>query len=73
MNINKDMISALLDIDLKIKKLQLSCGEQDLGEVASISEDFTEFWKLVFPEELVNKCCEGGPQWGHAWNCKTLP
>lgn len=19
------------------------------------------------------KCCAGGPQWGHAWDCKTLP
>ena len=18
-------------------------------------------------------CCAGGPQWGHAWDCKTLP
>jgi hypothetical protein len=18
-------------------------------------------------------CCEGGPQWGHSWDCKTLP
>jgi len=20
-----------------------------------------------------SKCCAGGPQWGHAWNCPTLP
>ena len=20
-----------------------------------------------------HECCEGGPQWGHAWNCPTLP
>lgn len=52
MKIDKEMISALLDIDLKIKKLQLSCSEQDVEEIESISEDFTEFWKLVFPEEL---------------------
>lgn len=19
------------------------------------------------------KCCEGGPQWGHAWDCKKCP
>ncbi|MCT7372719.1 hypothetical protein A7R75_27320 [Mycolicibacterium llatzerense] len=19
------------------------------------------------------KCCDGGPQWGHAWDCRTLP
>jgi hypothetical protein len=19
------------------------------------------------------KCCGGGPQWGHAWDCETLP
>ncbi len=19
------------------------------------------------------KCCDGGPQWGHAWNCPKLP
>lgn len=20
-----------------------------------------------------SKCCEGGPQWGHAWNCPKAP
>lgn len=20
-----------------------------------------------------DKCCVGGPQWGHAWDCKKLP
>lgn len=24
-------------------------------------------------EHWVEKCCEGGPQWGHAWTCKNLP
>lgn len=20
-----------------------------------------------------DECCKGGPQWGHDWNCPTLP
>jgi len=24
-------------------------------------------------EEKKPQCCGGGPQWGHAWNCRTLP
>jgi hypothetical protein len=30
---------------------------------------------LEIPElkEALGKCCDGGPQWGHAWNCPTTP
>lgn len=24
-------------------------------------------------EERKPECCGGGPQWGHAWDCPTLP
>lgn len=24
-------------------------------------------------DRLTGWCCDGGPQWGHAWNCPTLP
>jgi hypothetical protein len=24
-------------------------------------------------EEVEKKCCNGGPQWGHSWNCPSLP
>lgn len=24
-------------------------------------------------ELAANKCCSGGPQWGHAWNCPKVP
>jgi hypothetical protein len=38
-----------------------------------------DLWKLLVEQEkrierLENPpCCKGGPQWGHDWNCRTLP
>lgn len=28
---------------------------------------------LALDEAWNGKCCDGGPQWGHAWNCPKLP
>lgn len=25
------------------------------------------------PTQQKTKCCEGGSQWGHSWDCHTLP
>lgn len=43
---------------------------------ASMSEDEWHDYILshfVNVEELQQKCCNGGPQWGHAWDCPKCP
>lgn len=29
--------------------------------------------EATLQENSINKCCKGGSQWGHSWDCHTLP
>lgn len=43
--------------------------EQQLKELRKEMEDSIARYKSTYKPE---KCCEGGPQWGHNVNCRTL-
>lgn len=37
-----------------------------VAELATLVRDLADF--ITDPP-----CCDGGPQWGHAWTCESLP
>lgn len=41
--------------------------EDELKQLRKEIEESVAWYKKSYKPE---KCCEGGPQWGHAWDCK---
>ena len=43
-------------------------------QLAKVAIKTTAEGKAIITIDLADMpCCNGGPQWGHAWDCKTLP
>jgi hypothetical protein len=42
----------------------LPCGFEDCERATSMRATLHEWCKIA------ENCCNGGPQWGHAWDCK---
>ncbi len=57
-------------------KLIITTGD-DVSDVVWTEEKLEELQRVVDKikkeEQSSKQCCEGGPQWGHAWDCPKCP
>lgn len=44
----------------------------DIPSRIMISSVFAQMWELEQRLNKLEQCCEGGPHWGHSYNCKKV-
>lgn len=57
----------------KLQLINRSAGVACYGVLGTEAHFWTHWAPLPTFAEPAQTCCEGGPQWGHAWGCKELP
>lgn len=76
---NSNEVGQVGEIDSNLfnyDKLIITTGD-DVSKVVWTGEKLEELQRVVDKikkeEQSSKQCCEGGPQWGHAWDCPKCP